>query len=238
MTGKRQWISVVVLGLAAAAVWRFTLARSSDTEMNTYARRLLPSQVGPWQGTDLKASKEELEILRTTDVLKRTFRKPDSPGVILSVVFAMDDRTSVHAPEECLVGGGRQIEARSIISYPARLPKGRSAPAPDSGDLSPDMPLGDEVELEVVELILSDASGRLTMVHFFYKAGSDVTPSYLKHEWDMLVSNLLTGSSSNALIKTTTAIEPTEQVENCPEARSRCRDVMRLIFPYAMRALP
>ncbi len=236
MITKRHWVVIIVLGITVSAAWYYGMAQL-DGNKQLYARRLLPSEVGGWSGVDLPVSKPVTDTLRTTDVLERAFSKSGVRDVIFSVVFAMDDRTAVHAPEECMVGGGREITCRNVVKYPVRLPRDTSEISPDAGELPPDMPLGDTIDLEVVELVLSSDKG-ITLVHFFYKCSQKVTPNYVQHEWDMLMSNLASGRSTNALVKTSTMVAAPGGEREMLEARARCKEVMQLMFPYVMRALP
>ena len=236
MITKRHWVAIAVLGITTSAAWYYGMAQRGGNKQ-LYARRLLPSEVGGWSGVDLPVSKPVTDTLRTTDVLERAFSKSGVPYVILSVVFAMDDRTAVHAPEECMVGSGREIAGRQVIKYPVRLPRDTSEISPDAGELPPDMPLGDMIDLEVVELVLSGEEG-VMVLHFFYKCGQKVTTNYFQHEWDMLMSNLASGRSTNALIKTTTVVTAPAGEREMAEARARSTEIMQLMFPYVMRALP
>ena len=238
MISRRHWTAAIVLALTAGLAWYYSLARPIDGTKKLLARTRLPQALGGWTGRDTPPDEDTTDILRTTDVLQRMFRKPNTPEVVFQVVFAMDDRTSVHAPEECQVGGGWQIIQRNLVTLPVRLPETYYGREQEIGELPPDMPLAGTMQLTAVELVLEHSSKRMKTVLFFYKSGRKVTPSYVWNEINMLLSNLVRGTSTNALIETTTFVaEPRGESEKAA-ARARSSEIMQLMFPYVMAALP
>ena len=233
---KRQWIVIVLLALTAGAVWRFSLTEVRSGDKKLYARTI-PRNLGKWGGVDRPVAKEVTDVLRTTDVLERHYYATGGEYAVFSVVFAMDDRRAVHTPQECMVGGGNQIVSEEVLTYPAALPVAGVEPDPETGEIPLDIALAETIDLSVIELRMAGPNGH-TMVHFFYKSGSDVTHSYVRHEIDMLLSNLRRGSSTNSLVKVTTSVDPPFGREQQQEARERCQELMTLLFPYVMLALP
>ena len=236
MIARRQWIVIVILALTAAGVWRSSLARRTGAQKKLYAKTV-PATLGDWIGRDVPVAESITNVLRTTDVLERQYRSGDGRTAVFSVVFAMDDRTAVHAPEECLVGGGNQIVHRATARYAVRRPKGRVGPDPRTGELPVHLELGETIDLEVVELGLDGPRGP-SVVHFFYKSGDWVTSNYVWHELQMLWSNIRRGTSTNALVKVTVPIAGPVTPRALLDARAQCREVMTLLFPYVMAALP
>jgi hypothetical protein len=76
------------------------------------------------QGTLSPGSAVEWSLLPDdTAVIKKLYEQPDRPPLVASIVLSGADRTSIHRPQICLVGGGQEIvatHARSIT-----LPDGR-----------------------------------------------------------------------------------------------------------------
>ena len=236
MITKRQWVAIAVLLVTTAGVWRYSLVQSATGPKQLYAKRI-PSKLGDWTGADRLVDATAIAVLRTSDVLEREYRRADDPPVHLTVVFAMDDRQAVHAPEECEVGAGGQIFHRVVAKYPVRLPRAHPEPDPVTGELPADMQLGDTIDLEVIEMGLDTPNGR-KLLHFFYKSGQRTTANYLQHEIDMLMSSIKRGTSTNSLVKLTTPIVPPATDRDFDEARGRLREMMAALFPYVMAALP
>ena len=53
-----------------------------------------------------------------TEILKKVYRRPDGPQLVAAIVLSGADRTSIHRPQICLVGGGQEITAARRRSLP------------------------------------------------------------------------------------------------------------------------
>jgi|APTNR8051073442_1049403.scaffolds.fasta_scaffold00006_175 hypothetical protein len=81
--------------------WTYT---RSDLGTNTVCQRC--------QGTLSPGSPVEWSLLpHDTSVIKKLYQQPDRPALVASIVLSGADRTSIHRPQICLVGGGQEIVA-------------------------------------------------------------------------------------------------------------------------------
>ena len=81
--------------------WTYT---RTDLGTNTVCQRC--------QGTLSPGSAVEWSLLPDdTAVIKKLYEQPDRASLVASIVLSGADRTSIHRPQICLVGGGQEIVA-------------------------------------------------------------------------------------------------------------------------------
>jgi len=67
---------------------------------------------GRCEGTLSPGSATEWALLPDdTDIVKKLYEQPTRPPLVASIVLSGADRTSIHRPQICLVGGGQEIVA-------------------------------------------------------------------------------------------------------------------------------
>ncbi len=78
------------------------------------------------QGTLSPGSAVEWSLLPAdTAVIKKLYEQPGQPSLVASIVLSGADRTSIHRPQICLVGGGQEIVGTHTRRVP--LPNGQFA---------------------------------------------------------------------------------------------------------------
>lgn len=113
--------------LASAAVFLQAHSRSEIVPARM-TLNLLPSQLGPWSGTDLSIDSETLQVLGPGDFLLREYRDDDSPRSVadLFIAYFPSQRVgdTIHSPKNCLPGSGwTPIQNRKItLSLPGHTP--------------------------------------------------------------------------------------------------------------------
>lgn len=85
----------------------------------SYRRRFCkgsPGEIGEWKGVaDFRLSEEVINILKVSDSLERTYGKRNR-NVSLYIGYYNTHRkfAEIHTPENCLVGGGWEINSQKI----------------------------------------------------------------------------------------------------------------------------
>lgn len=86
-------------------------------------RILLPETVLDFRS---KAVEQEAVVTNTlpkdTSFGERLYRAPDGFETLLNVVLMGTDRTSIHKPQLCLVGGGWRIDKTELVTVPVPRP--------------------------------------------------------------------------------------------------------------------
>lgn len=91
-----------------------------------YARSELAGQTrcARCGGTFSPGSPVEWSLLPSdTEIIKKIYRQNEDPPLVASIVLSGKDRTSIHRPQICLVGGGQEIVATHTRAI--TLPDGR-----------------------------------------------------------------------------------------------------------------
>lgn len=72
--------------------------------------RSFPVQLGPWTGTDIPISEDELRVLGPGDFLRRIYenQKNEGSSIDLFIAYFPSQRTgdTIHSPKHCLPGSG------------------------------------------------------------------------------------------------------------------------------------
>lgn len=216
----RHWSAIGLCALAALMT-SHTAQFYHETGLSEYAKKI-PRVLGPWIGPDEDVPPDPLtvKILRTTDMIGRRYQHKDraAEAVDLAVVFAVDNRRAVHAPEMCYAGAGWELAApKRFLAYEA----------PDAD--------GQPTRYEVAELLLQ--KGGLQLVHYWFKAGSASTPRSFRHTLTLWWNNLRGKHATNALIRTATDVSDQTE-DSIKRSRRRLADFHRRLFPEALRVLP
>jgi len=83
----------------------------------------LPEKVLDFESKEIEQSAIVTNTLpRDTSYGQRLYRAPDGFEVLLNVVMMGTDRTSLHKPEFCLVGGGWRIDSSEELTIPVSQP--------------------------------------------------------------------------------------------------------------------
>ncbi|MEK6778015.1 MAG: exosortase C-terminal domain/associated protein EpsI [bacterium] len=70
-----------------------------------------PTRIGEYISEDLDIGDKALGVLAPTEVLMRVYANPEGQAATLYIPFfeAQNDRSRIHSPKSCMVGGGYQF---------------------------------------------------------------------------------------------------------------------------------
>lgn len=175
---RRFWKMTLVLAGAAVLTLLFLYPSKSAPQIR-YAENL-PFELGDWIGEDLPVSDYEIAILETDDVLMRAYSRPNEQPIVLSVVFAQENRKVAHPPEVCLTGGGWEVEQKSTVLL--------------------------KDDFKVIRLVTAHGFER-ELYYYWYKSGDFFTESYLRQQLNIALSHLIRRKASASLIRVSTYVQ-------------------------------
>ncbi len=173
----------------------------------------IPIQVEEWEGIDIPMDEKTMTILETRDILFRVYTQPNVPPVYLCVVFAQNNRRSIHPPEVCYIASGWEVGKKRFFP---------------SNEVSPVEPFFDATE------ILITKNYNKQVVYYWYKAGDLFTSSIAKHQWNMALSQLMLKRIRGALIRISTEVKDESQ----KEALQRLNQFTSAVLPALQENLP
>lgn len=131
------------------------------------------------RGDDFPISDNVREILQTSVILMRPYQSSQGWPVLLTVVYAGTTRRSLHFPEVCLVGQGWEIASQETV------------------------PVG--FSFNAKRLVLAKGNQREAVLYWF-KTGDEVTGNFFLNSWHWAKNQLLSGTSTSAMIKVSAPI--------------------------------
>jgi EpsI family protein len=139
--------------------------------------RNTPLVIGNWYGKDFSMDDRTYEILETKDAIMREYVNQDGDGVLLALVFSMNNRKVAHPPEVCFVGSGweRTVRDEKIVTIGNR-------------------------EIKVNSLTLQKKSDK-QVVLYLYKSGNKLTSNYYSQQLNIILNGMLHKDTSSALIR-------------------------------------
>ncbi|MFP4058368.1 MAG: exosortase C-terminal domain/associated protein EpsI [Candidatus Brocadiia bacterium] len=171
-------------------------------------RAAIPRVIDGWTMVDERGpTEDEKRILETDAILTRTYRRSgggETARADLSVVFAKDNRRVAHPPEICYKGSGWSIESKSLVHFPVR---------------------GQPFEANRLLLV---RGGHRLLVLYWYRAGPAYTANYLRMQWLIVKSHLLSRASNSALVRVS-ALSPAAEEDD---------EVTALLKDFAAVAIP
>lgn len=203
---RRYLIAIVLLLVTALITFG---AYSTKSYSGTLYTRDIPMIIGDWRGRDIPMDERTYEILETRDVLMREYMNSSNEKVLLTVVFAQDNRKVTHPPEACFAGGGwkrinRDIQTMSVENQTVKANR----------------------------LILQKGANK-QVVLYLYKAGKKVTPNYYAQQLNIILNGMMRRNTSSALIRIS-SMDDTD-VE---ETTARTRKFTTEALPILRKRLP
>ncbi len=159
----------------------------------------IPSKVGDWEGTDIPMDEETMRLLETRDILFRIYRRPATPPVYFCVVFAQNNRRSIHPPEVCYIASGWEVGAKEI-----------------------------EPRLKATQILITKSYAK-QLVYYWYKAGDELTASVAKQQLNMALNQLLLRRVRGALIRLSTEIKEETQEEAAQRLTQFASQILPLV---------
>jgi len=167
---KRYLITVGLLSVTAFITFGAYSTRSYTGTLYTPS---IPLVIENWYGRELTMDERTFQILETRDAIMREYVDPSGGIVLLSVVFAQNNRKVAHPPEVCFAGGGWE-----------RMEKMKD----ESGGM------------RVNRLVLQKGSQK-QVVLYLYKSGDKFTHNYYAQQINIILNSMLKRNTSSALIR-------------------------------------
>ncbi len=166
-------VIVSIVGLASYLPARFEAA--AEVKVSAF-----PKTIGQWQSTDIQLYKRDFEILETTNLIMREYKKANGEVAYLYIVYSGDNRNVVHPPEICYSGGGATIIKKSVLPLNSTL--------------------------KVNKFIIDDKDSCQLVVYWF-KSANFQTYNYFKQQLKVVTDRMLRKKTSGALIRISTNIK-------------------------------
>jgi hypothetical protein len=135
----------------------------------------LPAQVLDYTSSNVPEDKVVLDYLpKDTSYIRRAYTAPDGYSIFGTIILMGSDRTSIHRPEMCLLGGGWQASEKSVVN----LPIGGSSP----------------YQLPVMKWVISRPQDHVHGFYvFWFAADNEMTPYNVSLQLYLVRDLLLTG---------------------------------------------
>lgn len=166
--------SIVVLLLANFLF--FAVRRSRQEAEPTSSLRRLPLMINGWEGREFPIPEKKLEMLGTSNVILRQYRK-GAWVVELYIAESATNRSAFHPPEYCYVGGRTELITRGLTE----LFWGGSRVAAN-------------------RMVFQGPRGK-SLVYYWYTFGGRSVASYYRQQVSLIISNLLGKSQSAFLVR-------------------------------------
>jgi EpsI family protein len=175
---KRYLITVLLLIVTAFISFG---AYSTVTRSSVLYTKNIPMIIGNWYGNDIPIEERTYEVLETKDVLMREYKNPEGENVLLTIVYAQNNRKVAHPPEVCFEGSGwsRTNKETQVFSIGNR-------------------------SLEFNKLTIQKGN-EMQLVLYLYKSGDKFTPDYYSQQVNNIFNSILHKKTSSALIRITTS---------------------------------
>jgi EpsI family protein len=136
-----------------------------------------PQRIGAWQMTaEYPASKREMELLETENIVNRVYRDPQGREVNVALVYdPSGNRKMAHPQEICLTADGMQTLSKSKALV---------------GDTSVN-----------AERLLMEKDSRRRLYYYWYKAGPYQSGSYITSQLRLAFYGLTGATGGTALIR-------------------------------------
>lgn len=179
---KHYIATIAILALLAAAHVAIQRGQAVAAAQNAPQDVLdIPTAFAAYaqQGEDYPVSDRVRELLQTSVILMRPYASAEGWPIVLTIVYAGTTRRSLHFPEVCLVGQGWEIVEQETE------------------------PIG--FSFVAKRLILIKGNYRQAVLYWF-KTGDELTGNFFVNSWHWTKNQLLSGSSTSAMIKLSSPI--------------------------------
>ena len=169
----------------------------------------IPLSIGEWRGTSHEVSEGTKKILKTEDIIMRTYQNQRTQEAVgLAVIFAMSKRKVAHPPEQCYAADGYEIEQIEEDSFTTK-----------------------EGQTVKTRHLLIMRKNNDQVVLYWYRAGQLNTPSLVRMSLHVILSNLLMRPETRVgLIRLATTIENADDA-TIAAPRERLKRFAREVLP-------
>ena len=189
---------LVVVAVIANKPYKFDLSES--VKVNNF-----PKTIGEWEGADMALSERDYEILETRNLFVRDYKKKNGDSVYLYIIYAGDNRRSLHPPEVCYTGGGATITEKSVIPITASITANK--------------------------FTIDEKDSRQLVVYWF-KSTSLNTYNFLKQQLKIVTDRMLGRKTSGALIRVSTEIKGGREAAALELIKKFCGQIEPFLAKY------
>ena len=213
MNGLRFWIVTAILAIATGVLY----ARPDvDKVPASEPVSQMPTQIGPWRGTDLPIDQSVLDILGKGDFLNRVYTTPQSgiPVVGLFIGYFPTQRTgqTIHSPQHCLPGAGWTFESSNYT----------------------DLKTVTAQSFRVGEYVITNGEQKQFVLYWYQAHGRSVANEYAS-KFYLIADAMRMNRTDGALVRVITPISPNETTDN---ARRRAVAFTSIMAPELQRFIP
>lgn len=185
---KESWrFGILLAVLIAAGILINTWAYLGEAHVNRHELKDFPVELNEWkqEGGDQRLDAETLSVLRASDYLLRSYRRPDGRRANLYVGYYQSQRdgASYHSPLNCLPGSGWQMVKPATIV----------------------VPLADGKSFEANKYVIENGGYRELMIYWYQGRGRMVASEYWGKVYTVLDSVRLRRSDA-AMVRVTVPI--------------------------------
>lgn len=206
---KQIILSLLFLITGILSMGLYTSGKSMQGAL--YARNI-PLQIGEWEGIDIPMDEETMRLLETRDILFRAYTKPGEEPVYLCVVFAQNNRRSIHPPEVCYIASGWEVGDKKSI---------------------PSKEFKSNIDFNATKILITRNYDK-QLVYYWYKAGKEFTSSVAQHQLNMALNQIMLKRIHGALIRLSTIVKE----EGLREAENRMNQFASKAIPLIKDNLP
>lgn len=173
---KKSIIVICLFCVSLVVVYKIEAFKGRPSATVSFSS--IPLNVGNWKGKDIAIEENVYDILETRDVLTRSYTDAKGNVVYLAIVYAQNNRGSLHPPEICYLGGGVKLLDKRI--EPVTIHK--------------------KAVLQTNKLVMQAPEGVLTALYWF-SAGTKFVNNYYMQQIYVLSQALKGRSLRGALLR-------------------------------------
>jgi len=209
LKGRLITLSVLFLGFTALSLYFYYSGKPIHGVLHA---KKIPLQIGGWSGIDIPMDEQTIRLLETSDILFRAYTQKGIAPVYLCIVFAQNNRRSIHPPEVCYIASGWEVGEK---------------------DYFPSTEFSIEPEFNATRLMITKNFDK-QLIYYWFKAGELFTSSAFRHQLNLALGQILFRNTSGALIRISTVIKN----EDRAGAKQRLDQFTQTVMPLIQKYLP
>lgn len=202
---------VVLILVAATLAGALTIGNREEYIPPRTGFESYPMTLGNWRGHSDVLETIVLDELKLDDYVLADYRSPDGQAVNFYVAYYGSQRSgaAAHSPRSCLPGGGWRIDSHAGITL-------------DPGGM------------QVNRFVISKGEYR-QLVYYWFKQRNRIVANEFAVKWYLLWDALTRNRTDGALVRLTTVVAPSEDIERGDE---RLRAFAALAVPPLLDYVP
>ncbi len=203
---------MALLVLVVTSILTLSLGQRAVVNLERKTFDQFPMQVGEWQGQRDKLDDASLRLLALDDYIMANYKNNnDTVNFYVAYYEAQEAGGAAHSPKTCLPGGGWRIVSNTEIML-------------DNTSLS----------APVNRFVISQGENKQVVYYWFQQRGKTIASEYAV-KWHMLIDSIKDNRTDGALVRLTTLVGPTEDIE---KADKRLLDFAKQITPLLKDHIP